>query len=153
MQCRSHARSVVSYLSSSGANAWSLAVDERRVRRKFWRERPAILQSTMRRTILRIEKDQGEPLDIEVNGRRLVGSVERGLFYTAAGLLALGALWVTVAVVLPFVGVLIGLLFSLVGIGLVIVVIVVVAVLSWVVLNALLERSSRGKRVRDDWEE
>ena len=107
----------------------------------------------MRRTILRIEKDEDEPLDIEVNGRRLTGSVERGLFYTAAGLLALGALWVTIAVVLPFVGVLVGLLFSLVGIGIAIIAIVVVVVLLWVSLNALLQRSPRGRRARDDWEE
>ena len=42
----------------------------------------------MRRTILRIEKEEGEPLYIEVNGTRLTGRVERGAFYAVAALLA-----------------------------------------------------------------
>ena len=38
----------------------------------------------MRRTLLRIEKEDGEPLHIEVNGRCLAGRVERGAFYVVA---------------------------------------------------------------------
>ncbi len=114
---------------------------------------PRNSQAQMKRTILRIEKEDGEPLDIEVNGRRLTGRFERGVFYTVAALLALGTLWVTVAVVLPLLGAVLGVVFSIVGVGLTIVAIVVVLVLVWVVVNGVLGRSSGGRRGRDDWDE
>ena len=111
------------------------------------------LRAQMTRTYLRIEKHDDEPLELEVNGKRLTGPVERGAFYAAGILLALGTLWVTVAVVLPLLGVLLSILFSLVGIGIIVVAIVVIGVLLWVVVSTLLERTSPRRRGRDGWEE
>ena len=107
----------------------------------------------MRKTIIRIEKPDGEPLEIEVNGRHLTGSFERGIFYAAAILLALGALWVTVFVVLPLLGIVLGFLFSIVGAGIAIAAIVVALVVLWAVISPLLERSTERRRHRDDWED
>ena len=107
----------------------------------------------MRRTILRIEKQDGEPLGIEVNGRLLTGGFERGIFYVAVLLLALGALWVTVVVVLPLLGIVLGVLFSIVGAGIAVAAIVLVLVVLWVVVSLLLERSTERRRRRDDWED
>jgi hypothetical protein len=83
----------------------------------------------MRRTILRIENEDGDPLDIEVNGRRLTGRFERGVFYTAVVLFVLGTLWVTVFIVLPLLGTALGVVFSIIGVGIVVVAIVLALVL------------------------
>lgn len=107
----------------------------------------------MRRTILKIEKADGEPLEIEVNGKRFTGGLERGAFYAAIVLLALGTLWVTLFVVLPLVGAALGVLFSIVGIGIVVVAIVLAFVLLWGVVSLLLERSSERRRRRDGWDD
>ena len=107
----------------------------------------------MRRTILRIEKQDGEPLGIEVNGRRLTGGFERGLFYAAVLLLAFGALWVTVVVVLPLLGFALGVLFSIVGVGIAVAAIVVALVVLWAVISLLLERSTERRRRRDGWDD
>ena len=107
----------------------------------------------MKRTILKVEKEEGRPLEIEVNGRRLTGAVERGAFYTAVVLLALGTLWVTVAVVLPLLGIVLGVLFSIVGVGLVVIVILLALLLLWVVISSLLERSSERRGRGDGWDE
>ena len=107
----------------------------------------------MRRTVLRIEKQDGEPLEVEVNGRLLTGGFERGVFYGAVALLALGALWVTVAVVLPMFGVVLTVLVSIVGVGILVVIIALVMVFLWVVVRVLLERSSERRRRANDWEE
>ncbi len=107
----------------------------------------------MRRTILKIEKQDGEPLEIEVNGKRLVGAFERGLFYGAVALLGLGTLWVTVTVVLPLVGVVLGLFVSIVGVAVTVAAILLLLALIWVVVSTLLDRSSGRRRERDDWDE
>ena len=107
----------------------------------------------MRRTILRIEKEYGEPLDIEVNGRCLTGKVERGALYAAVVLLALGTMWVTVAIVLPLLWAACRIAFSMVGFGTAVVAVVLALVLLWVVVRALLERSSGGRRGRDGWDD
>ena len=107
----------------------------------------------MRRTILKIEKQDGEPLEIEVNGKRLVGAFERGLIYGAVALLGLGTLWVTVTVVLPLVGVVLGLFVSIVGVAVTVAAILLLLALIWVVVSTLLDRSSGRRRERDDWDE
>ncbi len=107
----------------------------------------------MRRTILKIETQDGDPLEIEVNGRRLTGGFERGAFYAAVALLAFGALWVTVVVVLPLLGIALGVLFSIVGAGIAVAAIVLALVVLWGVVSLLLERSSERRRRRDGWDE
>ncbi len=107
----------------------------------------------MRRTILKIEKEGGEPLEMEVNGRRLTGSFERGAFYAAAALLGFGALWVTVVVVLPLLGIVLGVLFSIVGVGIAVAAIVLALVVLWGVVSLLLDRSSERRRRRGGWDE
>ncbi len=107
----------------------------------------------MRRTLLRIEKEDGVPLEIEVNGRRLTGGFERGAFYGAVVLLALGALWVTVAVVLPMFGVILTVLVSIIGVGILVVIIGLVIVFLWSVVSLFLERSFQRRRRTDDWED
>ena len=107
----------------------------------------------MRRTLLRLEKEDGEPLEIEVNGRRLTGGFERGAFYGALVLLVLGALWVTVAVVLPMVGVVLTVLVSIIGVAILVGIIGLVMVFLWSVVSLLLERSSERRRRADDWHE
>ena len=107
----------------------------------------------MRRTVLRIEKEDGAPLEVEVNGRLLTGGFERGVFYGAVALLALGALWVTVAVVLPMFGAILTVLVSIVGVGILVVIIALGIVFLWVVVRMFLERSSERGRRANDWEE
>ena len=107
----------------------------------------------MRRTILKIEKDDGEPLEMEVNGRRLTGRFERGIFYIFVALLALGTLWVIVAVVLPLVGIVLGFLFSIVGFSIIVIAVVLVLVVLWLVVSRIQERSSGRRKRREGWEE
>ena len=107
----------------------------------------------MRRTILKIEKEDDEPLEIEVNGRRLTGDIERGVFYVAVVLLVSGALWLTVVVVLPLLGIALGVVFAIIGVGIVVVAIGLVLVLLWRVVSAFLEGSTERGRRRDEWDE
>ena len=107
----------------------------------------------MRRTILKIEKEDDEPLEIEVNGRCLTGRLERGAFYTAVVLLGLGTLWVTVAVVLPLLGIVLSLVVSIIGVAITVVAIVLVLALLWVVISTLLDRLSGRRRGRDELDE
>ena len=59
----------------------------------------------------------------------------------------------TVAVVLPLLVAALGILFSIVGVGLTILAIVLVLALLWVAIRVLLERSSGRRRGRDGWDE
>lgn len=100
----------------------------------------------MKKTILKIELNEGAPLDIEVNGRRLRGALERGVFYVAAGLSALGAVWVTVSVVLPLLGSILGTLVSLLGIGIMIAGTLLAVLTAVIVLGAVVSgRQRRGR--------
>ena len=107
----------------------------------------------MKRTILKIEKDNGEPLEIEINGRPLTGRFERATFFAALGLLGLGTLWVIVAVVLPMLGVVLSLAVSVVIVGVIILAAVLVVVLLWGLGNMLLDRSSERRRRSGGWED
>lgn len=70
----------------------------------------------MRRTIIRVEAEQGLPLEIELNGSLLTGRVERAAFFGAAGLLGLGLVLLTVYVLLPLLGIAIGVMFAVFGV-------------------------------------
>ncbi len=84
----------------------------------------------MKRTIIKLEFEKGSPLDIEINGRQLTGVAERAIFYVAAVLLALGAGWAIFNVVLPLIWIVVKFIFSIIGLGLMVLgVIFVVAVI------------------------
>lgn len=71
----------------------------------------------MKRTIIKVEHEKGFPLEIQINGRLLTSLTERVLFYIALVLLAVGALWAVLYVLLPIIWFVIKLVFSIIGIG------------------------------------
>ena len=94
------------------------------------------LRHKMKRTLIKIETETGAPPIIEVNGKRLTSTIERAVFYTAAVLLGLGIIIITLCIVLPLIGIVVGLVFALVGIGilalgLILGVAIIVGVLEW----------------------
>ena len=62
----------------------------------------------MKRTIIRIEKEDGAPPEIEINGRPMKGPFERAALYAAALFVAIGILFLVVYVVLPLLGIALG---------------------------------------------
>ena len=73
----------------------------------------------MKKTIIKIESEKGSPPDIEINGKRLTGTNERVIFYAAVVLISLGILWLTIYVLLPILGIVLGLVFALIGVGII----------------------------------
>ena len=80
----------------------------------------------MKRTIIKLEFEKGSPLDIEINGRQLTGLAERSIFYVAAVLLALGAGWAIINVLLPLLWIVLKFLLSIIGIGFIVVGLIIV---------------------------
>lgn len=74
----------------------------------------------MKQTLIKIDYEKGSPLDIEVNGKTLASTTERAIFYLVAVLLMLGAGWAIFNILLPLIWFVFKLLFSLVGLGLII---------------------------------
>lgn len=107
----------------------------------------------MKRTIIRIEKEDGAPPEIEINGRPMKGPFERAALYAAALFVAIGILFLVVYVVLPLLGIALGIVFALVGIGIVAFGIILVLALLGGVLGTLLDKLSRGQGRRDNWYE
>ncbi len=105
----------------------------------------------MKRTFLRIEKDDGFPLEIVINGRHLSGAVERAVFFVSVALAAIGVLLLLVYVVLPLLGIALGLIFGIIGIGLLIVGVGVAITIIGGLIGGILERRSRGGRREDNW--
>ena len=101
---------------------------------------------------MKIEKEEGFPLEIEVNGKRLSGAVERGGFFAAVTLAAVGVLLLIVYVILPLLGVALGLIFAIFGVGLLIVAVIVAIVIIGGLVGGLLKESSRDGRRNDDWD-
>jgi hypothetical protein len=81
----------------------------------------------MKKTLIKIDYEKGTPPEIEINGRRLTGATERAIFYIISALLALGAVWVIFYVLLPLIGLVLKLLFSIIGLGFIILGLVLVA--------------------------
>lgn len=104
----------------------------------------------MRKTIIKIESEEGSPPDIEINGKRLTGSVERVTFYAAIVLLALGILWLTIYVLLPILGIVLGLVFALIGVGIIFVGLILAAAIITGVVE-LLFQERRHKNHRNDY--
>lgn len=73
----------------------------------------------MKKTIIKIESEKGLPAEIEINGKRLTDSVERFIFYAAVLLLCVGVIWLTIYVLLPLLGIVLGLVFALIGVGII----------------------------------
>ena len=107
----------------------------------------------MKRTFLRIEKEEGFPLEIEINGRHLSGAFERAAFYASVALAAFGILLLLVYVVLPLLGIALGLIFGVLGIGLLILGVGVAVMIVGGLIGGILEGRSRGSRRDDDWYE
>ena len=104
----------------------------------------------MKRTLLRIEKEDGFPLEIEINGKHLSGSLERTSFFVSIALAAVGVLLLLVYVVLPLLGIALGLIIGIIGIGLLIVGVGVVIAIIGEVIGGMLEGRSRGGRRGDE---
>jgi hypothetical protein len=90
----------------------------------------------MKKTLIKIEYDKGSPPEIEINGKPLTSATERAVFYIISVLLALGAVWAIFYVLLPLIGWVLKLLFSIIGLGfiilgLVLVVAIVLGILKW----------------------
>jgi hypothetical protein len=96
----------------------------------------------MKKTIIKIESEKGLPPDIEINGKRLTGEIERAAFYAALILLTLGVILLTVYVLLPLLGIFLGLVFALIGVG----IIVLGIVLGAAIIAGVVERMSQEKR-------
>ena len=107
----------------------------------------------MKRTYLRIEKEEGLPLDIEINGRNLSGAFERTVFYASISVAALGMLLLLVYVVLPLLGIALGLVFGILGVALVIFGVGVVIVILGGLIGGALEGRPGGGHRDDDWVE
>ncbi len=105
----------------------------------------------MKRTFLRIEKEEGFPLEIEINGRQLSGAFERAAFYASVALGAFGILLLLTYVVLPLLGIALGLIFGILGIGLLIFGVGIAIVIVGGLVGGILEGRSRGDRRDDDW--
>ena len=116
---------------------------------------PVVVRSRaeMKRTILKIEKENGLPLEIEINGKALTGRFQRAAFFAAVGLLGLGTLWVTVAFILPMLGIVLSLAASVVLVGIVIVAALVLLILVWGLVGVLLDRSSERRGRNEGWED
>ncbi len=106
----------------------------------------------MKRTFLKIEKEDGFPLEIEINGRHLSGALEQVAFFASVALAAIGILLLLVYVVLPLLGIALGLIFGIIGIGLLIVGVGVVIAIIGGLIGGMLEGRSRGGRRDDDWD-
>ncbi len=94
----------------------------------------------MKKTIIKIESEKGLPPEIEINGKRLTGTVERVAFYAAVALLALGVIWLTIYVLLPLLGIVLGLVFALIGVGIIVLGIVLAAAIIAGVLELLFRK-------------
>lgn len=106
----------------------------------------------MKRTILKIEHEEGFPLEIEVNGKRLSRTVERAGFFAAVTLAAVGVLLLIVYVILPLLGIALGLIFAIFGVGLLIVGVIVSIVIIGGLAGGLLKEGSRESRRNDEWD-
>jgi len=106
----------------------------------------------MKRTIIKIEKEEGLPLEIEVNGRHISGALERAAFFAAVALAAIGVLLLIVYVILPLLGIALGLVFAIFGVGLLIVGVIVAIVIIGGLVGGLLEKRSTDVRRNDDWD-
>ncbi len=96
----------------------------------------------MKRTIIKLEFEKGSPLDIEINGRQLIGIIERSVFYVAAVLLALGAGWAIINVLLPLVWIFLKFLLSIIGIGFIVLGLIIVVAF---VFGLIKWRSDKGR--------
>jgi hypothetical protein len=90
----------------------------------------------MKKTLIKIEYEKGSPPEIEINGRPLTSVAERAVFYIISILLALGAGWAIFYILLPLIGLVLKLLFSIIGwgfimLGLVLVAAIVLGLLKW----------------------
>jgi hypothetical protein len=103
----------------------------------------------MKRTLIKIQTKTGASPIIEVNGKRLTSPFERAVFYTAAGLLGLGIVIIMVYIVLLFIGIVVGLVFALIGVG----IIVLGLILSVTVFAGVLEWLFGDGRRRNRWDD
>ena len=90
----------------------------------------------MKKTIIKIEYEKGLPPEIEINGKQLTSATERVVFYIIVVLLALGAVWAVIYVLVPLIWFVLKLLFSIIGfgfiiVGLVLVVAIVFGIYKW----------------------
>ncbi len=90
----------------------------------------------MKRTIIKIEFEEGFPLDIEVNGKELATVTERAVFYVVLVLFALGGGWLVLYILFPLVWFVLKLLFSIVSfgfilLGVILTVVIVIALIKW----------------------
>jgi hypothetical protein len=90
----------------------------------------------MKKTLIKIEYEKGTPPEIEINGKPLISVTERAVFYIILVLLTLGSVWAIFYILLPLIGLVLKLLFSIIGLGfiilgLVLVVAIVFGILKW----------------------
>ena len=103
----------------------------------------------MKKNLIKIEYEKGAPPEIEINGRRLTGATERTVFYIISVLIALGAVWAIFYVLLPLIGLVLKLLFSIIGLGFIILGLVLVAA----IVLGLLKWQFDKRRKNDFWNE
>jgi hypothetical protein len=90
----------------------------------------------MKKTLIKIEYEKGLPPEIEINGKPLISATERAVFYIILVLFTLGAVWAIFYILLPLIALVLKLLFSIIGLGfiilgLVLVVAIVFGILKW----------------------
>jgi hypothetical protein len=103
----------------------------------------------MKRTLIKIQTKTGTPPIIEVNGKRLTSTIERVVFYTAAGLLGLVIVIITVYIALLLIGVVVGLVFALIGVGIIVLGLILAVAIIAGLLEWLFGDGRRGNRWDD----
>lgn len=107
----------------------------------------------MKRTFLKIEKEDDSSLEIVINGKHLSGTVERATFIASVVLAAIAVLLLIVYIVLPLIGIALGIAFAIIGVGLLIVGVMAAIAIIGGLVSGMLEGRSRGGRRDDDWDE
>lgn len=100
----------------------------------------------MRKTLIHIATETGRPLEIEINSRRLEHRAERAAFYVASAMIGLGVVWLTLFVVLPLLGIALGIMFSIIGLLLVVVGIVVAVLIVGGLVESFFDRRRDRRR-------
>ena len=102
----------------------------------------------MKKTIIKVDYENGAPLDIEIYGKRLSSVPERAVFYLVVMLLIAGAVWATFNVLFPLVWFVLKLLLSIIGFGF----IVITLVAAVVILFGLHRWWSKRQKQDDTWD-
>jgi hypothetical protein len=100
----------------------------------------------MKRTLIKIQTKTGASPIIEVKGKRLTSTIERAVFYAAAGLLGLGIVIITVYIVLLLIGIVVGLVFALIGVGIIVLGLILAVAVITGILEWLFGDGRRGNR-------